>query len=453
MAPPPTEASPLCEDPSKRASGNWLATLRLVGTSGAGLLADGYDLQVVNLVLAIMEHIYPQKMDPRAKSFAASMTLAGVVVGQVTFGALADVFGRKLTSITTAMLTILGAALSACVADSPAMGIATQLGLCRLLLGLGIGGEYPLSAAIGKEAEGRALALTRPQLLVANMLLFNLGSVIQAAFVGIMLAASVPLDLTWRLALAGGVVPSLVAVVLRLMMEEPEARSREAQHMPTEVTPSYLANLRAKVRSKWILLFGACLSWFLFNFTAYGQGAFASIICDRLLGGAGDTDLEMAKRNMVFALIMGGVNLLATFIGLFILSVPLRAMQAGAFFLMAVPMWLVAVLYGHSDSSGWLASIYMFSVFMMPFVGITTYMVPTENFPASIRGTCMGIASASGKIGGMVGTAVFPIWEHRYSLNMVLVVSGFVSLLGAFVTLALTPVTRTSEECETEKEV
>lgn len=456
MAGQATETSPLIEEPRKK--GDVLATLRLGATSGAGLVADGYDLQVVNLVMAIMAHTFPDKMGPGAKSFAATTTLVGVIVGQVTFGALADVIGRKLASILTASLTIVGAALSACVVDTTGFSIAMQLGLCRLLLGLGIGGEYPLSAAIGKEAEGKRLICSRSQLLCFNMFLYNCGAVFQALFVTIMLVASVPLAVIWRVALAGGVVPSLVAVSLRFLMEEPEARAQErraAEELRDGRAPGYFTNLASQVGSRWTIMLGACLSWFLFNFTAYGHGAFASLICDRLLGSEKESDIVLVKRDAVFSLIMGGLNVLGTLIGIALDGrLSLRTIQANCFLLMAVPLWIIGALNGsaQSGSSPWLAVLYMFCVFMMPFVGITTYLVPTESFPASARGTCVGIAAASGKLGGVVGTALFPIWEHRYGLNMVLVTSGCVSLMGAFVTLLLTPDTRPSQKGHSQKE-
>eukprot|EP00416_Gambierdiscus_australes_P018966 CAMPEP_0171074170 /NCGR_PEP_ID=MMETSP0766_2-20121228/11967_1 /TAXON_ID=439317 /ORGANISM="Gambierdiscus australes, Strain CAWD 149" /LENGTH=472 /DNA_ID=CAMNT_0011530933 /DNA_START=27 /DNA_END=1445 /DNA_ORIENTATION=+ len=448
---PPTETTRLQEDalassqnPGKRSCGSWAATAQLIGASGAGLVADGYDLQVVNLVIAIVQHLYPDKMDPTAKSFAATMTLVGVVLGQVSFGAFADIVGRKLASMITAGLTIVGAALSACVRDSPGFGIAVQLGLCRLLLGLGIGGEYPLSAALGKEAAGKDLCCTRSQMLVSNMVLFNVGSTIQAAFVLIMLQEAVPLSWTWRLALAGGVVPSLVAASLRLNMEEPQAVVREARaNQGANVGfQHYFTSLRSQVGARWQLMLGACLSWFLFNFTAYGHGAFSSIICDRLLGQKKDGDMLAVIRNAVFALIMGTVGLVANLSG-FVLERALtrKHLQLFGFFLMATPLFVIGIVFGRvSDKANWLLSaLYMTCVFAMPLVGITTYLIPAECIPASARGTCVGIAAASGKVGGMVGTALFPICEAAYGLNFVLLISGFVSLLGAFVTVLLTP--------------
>jgi PHS family inorganic phosphate transporter-like MFS transporter len=125
-----------------------------------------------------------------------------VVIGQLSFGLLADTLGRKTASLFTATLTIIGAVLSGCVQDTNGSGwdICGQLGLARFLLGLGIGGEYPLSAALSQELEGSALCLSRSQLLCLNIAFFNVGMLCQAVLVLTLISYQVSLATTWRLA-------------------------------------------------------------------------------------------------------------------------------------------------------------------------------------------------------------------------------------------------------------
>jgi len=72
-------------------------------------------------------------------------------------------------------------------------------------------------------------------------------------------------------------------------------------------------------------------------------------------------------------------------------------------------------------------------------VGTTTYLIPAEGFPAVARATCFGIAAASGKLGAVLGTALFPVCEASFGLEAVLITSGCMSLAGAGVTLLLSP--------------
>lgn len=137
--------------------------------SGAGFLADAYDLFVINLSVDLMSRCeYKSELTSVLKSRIKSMALAGAIVGQLGFGSVADLIGRKWVFIMTCTIVILGSVLSATVVDSSGgFGIFSQLSLWRFLLGVGVGGEYPLSAAVTAESsdpgtEIRNLAMVRP---------------------------------------------------------------------------------------------------------------------------------------------------------------------------------------------------------------------------------------------------------------------------------------------------
>lgn len=121
--------------------------------SGAGFLADAYDLFVINVVVDMMSKVdYKQELTNELKSNVKTTALIGAVVGQLCFGATADLIGRRKVFIMTCSLVIIGALLSATVQDTETFGIYSQLALWRFVLGVGVGGEYPLSAAITSES-------------------------------------------------------------------------------------------------------------------------------------------------------------------------------------------------------------------------------------------------------------------------------------------------------------
>ena len=121
--------------------------------SGAGFLADAYDLFVINVVVDMMSQVdYKQPLTNELKSNVKTTALIGAVVGQIGFGATADLIGRRKVFIMTCSLVIIGALLSATVQDTETFGIYSQLALWRFVLGVGVGGEYPLSAAITSES-------------------------------------------------------------------------------------------------------------------------------------------------------------------------------------------------------------------------------------------------------------------------------------------------------------
>jgi len=238
----------------------------------------------------------------------------------------------------------------------------------------------------------------------------------------------------WRLALAGGVLPSIVAFLLRLQIREPERNAAD-----------YALTVMALLRTHWQALLGACVSWFAFNFVAYSQASFSSTICDGLFGGSEEPlvadDTQTVARDAKFSLVMYSVGALSALAGMFLQAICTRtAFQASGFIGMAVTMFGISRLLslGTYPTSPMLL-LYALYISATAIVGITTYLIPSERFPAAGRATAVGVAAASGKIGGFVGTAIFPIFERNFGIGVVLFVSGLVSCSGVLFTLLLTP--------------
>jgi hypothetical protein len=121
--------------------------------SGAGFLADAYDLFVINIAVDIMARCsHEQPLTIAMISTVKSMAVAGAIVGQIAFGSLADIIDRRRIFIITCYLVMVGSVLSGLAVDSRTFGIYSQIATWRFVLGVGIGGEYPLSAAITAES-------------------------------------------------------------------------------------------------------------------------------------------------------------------------------------------------------------------------------------------------------------------------------------------------------------
>jgi MFS transporter, PHS family, inorganic phosphate transporter len=90
-----------------------------------------------------------------------SMTLTGMVIGQTVFGVLADRYGRKKMyglELLIIIFSTLGVALASKGAAN-SIHIVGWLVFWRLLMGFGIGGDYPLSAVITAECVLNAIEL------------------------------------------------------------------------------------------------------------------------------------------------------------------------------------------------------------------------------------------------------------------------------------------------------
>jgi len=419
-------------------------------TSSAGLMADGYDLAVVDLIITTLGHLYPDDIRPAQKSLIASTTYVGIILGMVSFGVLADITGHKATGLATAALTGLGCALSACCAKGRHFNIAYQLALCRFLLGVGIGGEYPVSMTLGSGKEGccfRQAGLSKGQRLSVNVLMIAIGSMLAPALSTCLLAASVPPEVVWQALVLCGLLPSVAAFAARLHLPA----AAPAAHSPDESGERHEAGAAAaaggaarsfwrKVRLQGAVLLGCCSAWGLHNFAFFGATSFRSLIYDRMFGVQYlQSYRAVLEHEALFGLwlslasVLVGVGLVVT-----VDRASLFWVQLCSFFGFAAIAGLCGLLLG--PSPGWLLLCLM--CLWMAFLttaGNTCYLVPAQSFLPEVSATCCGIAAASGKVGALVGTALFPLIEHAWGLAVLLWVCCGVGVLGAASTLVLTP--------------
>ena len=136
-----------------------------------------------------------------------SIFLIGWAIGGVTFGVIADRFGRTKTLIATILIYAVFTGLAALSQDW------WHLAVYRFLTALGIGGEWAAGAALVAEVwpeEKRAKA----------------AGLLQSAWAaGFFLAALFNLLLRgygWRALFVVGILPAVAALLVRLWVKEPE---------------------------------------------------------------------------------------------------------------------------------------------------------------------------------------------------------------------------------------
>ena len=124
--------------------------------SGMGFFTDAYDLFVIGIVVSILKTQW--SLTTSQVSWLNSATLLASAFGAIIFGRVADMLGRKRIYGYEVLILAAGA-----IASAFAPGY-TFLLVCRIILGIGIGGDYPVSATImseysGKQSRGRMVGL------------------------------------------------------------------------------------------------------------------------------------------------------------------------------------------------------------------------------------------------------------------------------------------------------
>lgn len=132
--------------------------VRAVIVAGVGFFTDSYDIFAINLAVSMLGVVYwqdaktgPGKLPSSADTAIKVATSGGTVIGQLFFGWLADRIGRKRMYGIELMIIILATLAQSLSSDSPGMSIVGVLIFWRVIMGIGIGGDYPLSSIITSE--------------------------------------------------------------------------------------------------------------------------------------------------------------------------------------------------------------------------------------------------------------------------------------------------------------
>lgn len=129
-----------------------LPEVKLLGIAGVGFFLDAYDLFIINPVATMLQYrLYGgNNLPTNLEGFLKAGANIGSVIGQFGFGYLADSLGRKAVYGKELVLIIVATILSI---STPTGTLSPNhcliyLAMFRILLGIGVGGDYPMSASV-----------------------------------------------------------------------------------------------------------------------------------------------------------------------------------------------------------------------------------------------------------------------------------------------------------------
>lgn len=113
---------------------------KIMFISGMGFFTDAYDLFIIGVVMSLLKSEW--HFSAVAEGLVTSTALLASAVGAVAFGRIADMLGRKRIYGYEVLVLAAGAIASA---FSPNIW---WLIFFHIILGFGIGGDYPVSSTI-----------------------------------------------------------------------------------------------------------------------------------------------------------------------------------------------------------------------------------------------------------------------------------------------------------------
>ncbi len=408
--------------------------LRTMFAAGMGFFTSAYDLFIIGTALALIKDEW--HLSGTEIGLIGSISLIATFVGAFLFGRIADIFGRKAIYGLEALFMVIGALLSAV-----APGVSTLL-IARVILGLGIGGDYPLSAVLMSEYANAASRGRMVSLVFSAQALGLLAGPIVALT---MLAAGVNHDTAWRIMLALGALPAaLVIHIRRTLPESPrwlaraKGKGREAAH---ELASFSLGVAMSKGEDRKVsrpltqyltTLIGTAGTWFLFDYAYYGNTISTPLIMQHIAPHAGLV-ASTAMSLLVFAVAAFPGYVLAV---LTVDRIGHKTLQVVGFFVMGLAFLLIGIAPAVSHVLWLFLLVYGLSYFFAEFgPNTTTFLLAAELFPVNLRTTGHGLSAGLAKVGAFIGAFIFPVLLQAYGLDRTLIITFVFSMVGMVLTM------------------
>ncbi|TAJ87995.1 MAG: MFS transporter [Reyranella sp.] len=397
------------------------------------------------------------------KGIVSAATLAGIMVGAVALGGLADTYGRRRMFVIEMLVFVV---FLAGLTMAPSVGW-----LVFFLFGVGValGCDYPTAHLVISES---IPSRDRGKLVLAAFAFQAIGALVGTALGFVILTLDPSLD-AWRWMYGTVIIPAAFVVCARLFVSDSgqwlmsRGRRADAERELRRLLkrkPQYPKQVRLAERAgsphrshhrhgSWSDLFNrknrratllASVPWFLQDLGTYGIGIFTPTILSHTFGhGTGNAhnvsaliarDLQGAK----------GAALVDTLLIVGIVAAVLMSDKVGRIRLQVLGFigcavgLAMAVLQSHVEEP--MRTLLLFGGFMifnlMTNLGpnAQTYLLAGEVFPTHIRGKGAGFAAAFAKIGAVLTAFAFPVVLAEAGTDVLLTALIFTSLLGALIT-------------------
>jgi PHS family inorganic phosphate transporter-like MFS transporter len=423
---------------------------KIMFVAGMGFFTDAYDLFIIGIVVALLRPEWG--LSTSQVSLLNSVTLLASAAGAIVFGRIADILGRKRIYGYEVLILAIGALASAFAPNF------WFLVICRVILGIGIGGDYPVSATIMSEYSGRQ---SRGRMVGLVFAMQGAGLVVGPLIASGLLASGLANDTTWRILLGLGAIPGVAVFYLRRRIHETprfalaggavaeadaaiaaatgaKAVGRAAEsaaRVPQRALEGFGILLHSRRMLLWLI--GAAGAWALLDFCYYGNTISTPEILALLNPAA-----SLLHNTLIQLAIFGVFAVPGYVVAIALLDrAGRKKIQLLGFGMMALMFLLIGVVPGVSQAAVPFILLYGVSYFFTEFgPNTTTFIYPAEIFPVEVRTTGHGIAAGTGKLGAFAGAFLFPhLLASSLGIRGAEIVAGVAAAAGLLLTAVLLP--------------
>jgi PHS family inorganic phosphate transporter-like MFS transporter len=364
-------------------------------------------------------------------------------------------------------------------------GALIWLGVFRIILGIGVGADYPMSASITSDRSNLYKRGTMLAYIFANQ---GWGSLAGSLMTIIVLAIykhvmdvegkTSKVDGVWRIIIGVSLVPAFGTLYQRLTLPEStryiasrqQTLDSSAEHVgvlkdkntdadevkvdspstnPDTVVEPDIVKKKAHFTeflqyfSEWRhakILIGTCACWFFLDIAFYGINLNQNVVLLEI-GYAGKTGTPWQK---LFKVSTG--NIIITVLGfvpgyyvsvLTIEKLGRKWIQIQGFLMTALFLAILAGKFHTLDPAAFVVCFALLQFFFNFGANTTTYAYPAEVFPTRFRAFAHGISAASGKVGAIISALAFNSLTDKIGTPAVLWIFVGCCIAGAAFSLLL----------------
>lgn len=387
-------------------------------SSYLGWALDIMDLMLFAMLLSRMSA--DLGMDRSTAGSIASASLVATAVGGLVFGFLADHIGRTRSMVLSILCYSIGTVLCGLSQD------VTQLLLFRIVVGLGVGGEWSAGAALITETwparhRGKVMAWVQSAFATG----YALAAIVSAVFLPLV---------GWRGVFFFGLAPALLAFWIRRHTPEPEIWKQQKQRLTLRQTVATLAGEHGRHTLVGLAFTAAamCGYWGLFTWIPTWLATPVE---------AGGPGLDLVKSTTWIVVMQVGAAL--GFISFGYVADALGRKKA--FILYFVASALAVPLYTQITTPGALLAVGPVVAFFG--TGFYSGFAPTfaELFPTNVRATAQGFIYNTGRAVSALAPAMVGFLATRYGLGGALTFTAGFFLLAGLIVLVFLPETKGAE--------
>ncbi|KAL1603817.1 hypothetical protein SLS60_005408 [Paraconiothyrium brasiliense] len=428
---------------------------------GAGLGLEGYVLFSIGNVRPLLQATFPtcwstnEVCDKRWTEAVDYLEIIGIIVGQILVGYLGDYLGRRWGLIQDATIMFIGLLMLTASWGVSLEGWVICYAWSLFFYGIGVGGEYPMTATSGMEnAVGSGKVSTRDDrlhrgrkvtsaflmqgwgqffnqvILILLLLIFHHGS-------GNPPYSKVAAQWTYRVSFAIPAVGTLWLVYYRYYKMRSASKQLMISKKKGNVTGYDTKSLKMTLTYFGPRLIATAGAWFANDVFFYGnklfQNEFIKVITPHN---------SSVMTGWLYNLINVGVSLCGYYLASFLIDNKLYGRKwmmivgfMADFILFVVPAFNFKFFTTPQHVHAFQAMYFLSSFFNQFGPNSVTFLVAAEVFPTPIRATAHGFSAAVGKSGALLASVLYNYIDTQTKFYVV----PWFGLAGALVTWLFLP--------------